>query len=62
MLSRIQAKAEAGRRLDRADGRHLLTDAPLLEVGALAQAARFRRLPDRTVTFVIDSNPNYTNV
>src|SRR5207245_634404 len=40
----------------------LPTAAPLLEVGALAQAARFRRLPEAMVTFVIDSNPNYTNV
>ncbi len=61
-LDAIGEKLRAGQRLDRADGLHLLTDAPLLEVGALAQAARFRRLPDRTVTFVIDSNPNYTNV
>ena len=61
-LDAIGEKLDAGRRLDRADGLHLLTDAPLLELGALAQAARFRRLPDRTVTFVIDSNPNYTNV
>ena len=40
----------------------LLTEAPLLELGSLAQDARFRRIPERRVTFVIDSNPNYTNV
>ncbi len=61
-LGAIQEKVEAGTRLDREDGRHLLTDAPLLELGALAQAERSRRIPDRAVTFVIDSNPNYTNV
>src|SRR5262245_12806082 len=44
------------------DGRWLLTEAPLVEVGALAQAMRFQRIPERRVTFVIDSNPNYTNV
>ncbi len=33
-----------------------------MEVGALAQEARFRAIPARQVTFVIDSNPNYTNV
>src|SRR5213595_1753395 len=49
-------------RLDRAEGRHLLTDAPLLEAGARASEARFARWPDNVVTFVIDSNPNYTNV
>ncbi len=61
-LDEIRAKVETGKRLDRADGRWLLTEAPLLEVGALAQEARFRAIPARQVTFVIDSNPNYTNV
>src|SRR5262249_31526405 len=49
-------------RLDRAEGRYLLTDAPLLELGARAADARFERWPEKVVTFVIDSNPNYTNV
>jgi dehypoxanthine futalosine cyclase/putative menaquinone biosynthesis radical SAM enzyme len=62
ILERIRDKALAGERLDRAEGRFLLTDAPLLEVGALASEVRFARLPGRVVTFVIDSNPNYTNV
>ena len=62
MLDRIRDKVEARERLDREDGRWLLTDAPLLELGALAQDARFRLIPERRVTFVIDTNPNYTNV
>src|SRR5206468_2833947 len=44
------------------EGRWLLTEAPLLELGALANEVRFARIPDKVVTFVIDSNPNYTNV
>jgi dehypoxanthine futalosine cyclase len=62
VLAAIRAKAERGARLDRAEGRWLLTDAPLLDVGSLAQAVRYRRIPERQVTFVIDTNPNYTNV
>ena len=31
-------------------------------MGALAAEARFARIPEKVVTFVIDSNPNYTNV
>ena len=62
MLGAILDKVEAGKRLDRAEGRWLLTEAPLLDLGSLAQDARFRRIPERRVTFVIDSNPNYTNV
>src|SRR6202008_2225433 len=34
----------------------------LREVGALAREIRSRRVPGTRVTFVIDSNPNYTNV
>jgi cyclic dehypoxanthinyl futalosine synthase len=62
MIEEISAKLQVGERLDRKDGHWLLAEAPLLEVGALANEARFRRLPDKRVTFVIDSNPNYTNV
>jgi cyclic dehypoxanthinyl futalosine synthase len=62
MLSQIRDKAEAGKRLDREEGLWLLAEAPLLPLGSLAQEDRFRRLPDKRVTFVIDTNPNYTNV
>ncbi len=62
MLSRIRDKIEAGQRLDRAEGLWLLSEAPLLDLGSLAQDARFRRIPEKQVTFVIDTNPNYTNV
>ena len=62
MLAEIRAKSEVGKRLDRAEGLWLLADAPLLDLGALAQGARFRLHPEKQVSFVIDSNPNYTNV
>ena len=62
MLDVVRDALDAGRRLNRDQGRWLLTEAPLVDVGALAQEARFRRIPERRVTFVIDSNPNYTNV
>ncbi|MGH7342391.1 MAG: CofH family radical SAM protein, partial [Candidatus Rokuibacteriota bacterium] len=62
MLAEVTGKVLAGERLDRKDGHWLLTEAPLLEVGALASEVRYRRLPGKRVTFVIDSNPNYTNV
>ena len=62
MLNQIREKARAAKRLDRAEGLWLLTEAPLLDLGSLAQEERFLRIPDKRVTFVIDSNPNYTNV
>jgi len=62
MIESIREKVLNGKRLDRADGRWLLTGASLLELGGVAAQARFARIPDKVVTFVIDSNPNYTNV
>jgi cyclic dehypoxanthinyl futalosine synthase len=62
MLDAIQAKLEAGRRLGRDEGRFLLTEAPLLGLGQLAELIRYRLHPEPRVTFVIDTNPNYTNV
>ena len=36
--------------------------APLLELGAMADAERRRQHPDPSVTYIIDRNINYTNV
>jgi dehypoxanthine futalosine cyclase len=62
MLEQIRDKALHGKRLDREEGRFLLTQAPILELGAIAGEVRYQRIADKVVTFVIDSNPNYTNV
>ena len=62
MLDRIRAKVEAGERLTPEEGTYLLQDAPLLDLAPLAQTARFRHNSDPVVTFVVDTNLNYTNV
>src|SRR6266508_5324152 len=36
--------------------------APLLELGRLADAERYRHHPENVVTYIIDRNINYTNV
>ncbi len=51
-----------GRRVTPEEGQELFALAPLMDLGALAQELRFRRHPNREVTFVVDSNPNYTNI
>lgn len=61
MWNRIADKVARGERLSREDGVYLLTEAPLVELGALANEARARRTDPRIVTYVIDTNPNYTN-
>ncbi len=58
----IEERVLAGERLGREEGLWLLREAELLELGALANTVRFRINPEPAVTFVIDSNPNYTNI
>ena len=43
-------------------GLALLRDGDLLELGALADAVRWRKHPEPVVTYIIDRNINYTNV
>ncbi|MFA5974709.1 MAG: cyclic dehypoxanthinyl futalosine synthase [Elusimicrobiota bacterium] len=62
MLDRITAKVTRGQRLDSDEGLYLLTQANLMDLGRLAQRVRQQKHPGNRVTFVIDSNPNYTNV
>lgn len=40
----------------------MLVDWPMGQLMNLAHQERIRRFPDGTVTFVVDTNPNYTNV
>lgn len=39
-----------------------LFNLPLVELGILAQEGRFEKNPEKAVTFVQDTNPNYSNV
>ncbi|MBT8339681.1 MAG: CofH family radical SAM protein [Desulfatitalea sp.] len=49
-------------RLDRQGALDLFVQAPLGELMAAAHTVRTQRHPRPTVTFVCDTNPNYTNV
>jgi len=55
-------KIVADERLTRDEGLKLFREADLLQLGERAQQVRFRLNPEPRVTFVIDSNPNYTNI
>ncbi len=59
----LENKIGKGQRLSPEDGLVLLTEeAPLLELGRKAQETRNRKIQGDRVTFVVDSNPNYTNI
>ena len=49
-------------RLDKDEALALYRDAPLVELCAMADAARYRHVPERRVSYQIDRNVNYTNV
>src|SRR5438105_1264937 len=58
----IEKKVLNRERLNDEEGLYLLTEAPLVWLGRLAMDERLRRWPRREVSFIIDSNPNYTNI
>jgi cyclic dehypoxanthinyl futalosine synthase len=61
-LEGIFGKVRAGNRLNRGEGEFLLRNAGLLDLGALANEIRFRKNEKRWVSYVLDTNPNYSNI
>ncbi len=61
-INNIYAKSRAGERLTREEGLALLREGELLEMGAIAEEIRYRKNPNPWITFVVDTNPNYTNI
>lgn len=62
MLDNIRRKIIDGERVSTDEGKHLLAETPLLDLAPLAQQVRYRHNPAEVVTFVVDTNLNYTNV
>jgi cyclic dehypoxanthinyl futalosine synthase len=61
-LSDIYRKVREAGRATREEGLLLLTRGQLLDLADVANEVRFRKNPAHQVTFVIDTNPNYTNI
>jgi cyclic dehypoxanthinyl futalosine synthase len=51
-----------GERVSKEDALALLQQTNLLDLADMANEIRYRKNPDPAVTFVADSNPNYTNI
>lgn len=58
----IEEKVLCGKRLTPEEGLQLWQEGDLLEIARLANIVRYRKNPKKQITFVIDSNPNYTNI
>ncbi len=61
-LETISSKIRNQERISAEEGLILLSNASLLDLGELAMEVRFRKNPERRITFVIDTNPNYSNI
>ena len=61
-LERINRSVRSGHRISQQEGLFLLHNAQLLDLGDLASEIRFRKNPNPWVTYVLDTNPNYTNI
>ncbi|OIP87275.1 MAG: dehypoxanthine futalosine cyclase [Syntrophaceae bacterium CG2_30_49_12] len=62
MLSATYVKIRNRERISRDEGLFLLRRAELLDLAEMANEIRFEKNPEMQVTFVVDSNPNYTNI
>ena len=62
MRDSIKAKVEAGERITKEEGLWLLQEANIMDLASLAQVWRYRHNPHDRVSFVVDTNLNYTNV
>lgn len=62
MTEQTIEKIRTGERISSREALTLYRDSDLLTLGTLANEIRWRRHPEKRVTFVVDRNINYTNV
>ncbi len=62
MIDDTLNKIKDQQRLSPREGLSLLREAPLLDLAEAAGEIRHRKNPGGMVTFVVDTNPNYTNI
>ena len=62
VLDTVRAKVEAADRITNDEALFLMREANILDLAPLAQTVRRRHNPQEDVTFVVDTNLNYTNV
>ncbi len=62
LFERAPSEASVSPRPDKEACIRLLAELPMGELAALAHEARMKRHPRPIVTYVMDTNPNYTNI
>ncbi|MBI3586297.1 MAG: dehypoxanthine futalosine cyclase [Ignavibacteriales bacterium] len=61
-LEKLFQNIRSGKRITPEEGVFILRNAELLDLGDLANEIRFKKNPLQQITFVLDTNPNYTNI
>ncbi len=61
-LAKLYSKIRSDGRLTPDEGLFVLQNSELLDLGEMANEIRFKKNPNPWVTWVSDTNPNYTNV
>ena len=61
-MESIYKKIENFERITKEEGLKLIKYGDFLRLARLANRIRFKKHPDRTVTFILDTNINYTNI
>lgn len=61
-VAELYEKVRDNKRLIREEGLFLLKNAELLDLGDLANEIRYRKHSKPWVTYLLDTNPNYTNI
>ncbi len=62
MIEQIYEKVSNFERINREEGVKLLKEGDFLTLGKLASKIRFKKHLEKVVTFILDTNINYTNV
>ncbi len=62
MIEQIYEKVSNFERINKEEGVKLLKESDFLTLGKLANRIRFKKHPERVVTFILDTNINYTNI
>jgi cyclic dehypoxanthinyl futalosine synthase len=61
-LETIYTKIQNQVRISPEEGLFILRNAQLLDIGHFANDIRFKKNPEHYITFVVDTNPNYSNI
>jgi cyclic dehypoxanthinyl futalosine synthase len=61
-LEKVYSKIRKDERISPEEGLFILKNSELLDLGELANEIRFKKNPNPWVTWVSDTNPNYSNV